>query len=156
MAQTRTFQRHALLPKPQDRTRFVPVIPQDAGLAFLLGDLAPEERRTLAEIVDRSDLLMVNERPWLLIQASPDLLDRLATFQAGVEDLEPDLHDEIEQDDDRDNDNPADRDGLLEDREDADEPEEDDPGEPEHADISSCLPAGFWGDGDPLPRRGRP
>src|SRR5204862_2327247 len=119
---------HLPAPRPAaqaaGRTRFVPVIPQDAGLVFLLGDLAPEERRTLAEIVDRSDLLMVNERPWLLIQASPDLLDRLAAFQAGVEDLEPDLHDEIEQDDDRDNDNPADRDGLLEDREDADKPEE--------------------------------
>ena len=85
MAQTRTFQRHALLPKPQDRTRFVPVIPQDAGLAFLLGDLAPEERRTLAEIVDRSDLLMVNERPWLLIQASPDLLDRLLFCTGEIE-----------------------------------------------------------------------
>src|SRR5258706_2297314 len=88
-----------LLPKPRHRTRFVPVIPEDAGLARLLGDLAPEERKALAEIVDRSDLLMVDGRPWLLVEATPGLLDRLAAFQDGVHDLQPDLHDEIEQDD---------------------------------------------------------
>ncbi len=112
MAQTRAFHRDALLPKPSSRTPFVPVIPhQDAGLARLLGDLVPEERRTLAEIVDRSDLLMVDGKPWLLVEATPGLVERLATFQAATEDLEPDLEDEGETDDDRDNDNPADQNG---------------------------------------------
>src|SRR5260221_6784676 len=94
---TRANRGAMLLPKPRDRTRFVPVIPEDAGLAHLLGDLAPAERKTLAEIVESADVLMVDGKPWLLVKATAGLLDRLAAFQAGGEDLEPDLHDEIEQ-----------------------------------------------------------
>src|SRR5258706_3169444 len=110
---TRANRGAMLLPKPRLRTAFVPVMPGiDAGLARLLGDLVPEERRTLAEIVDRSDLLMVDGKPRLLVEATPGLVERLATFQAATEDLEPDLEDEGETDDDRDNDNPADQNGL--------------------------------------------
>ena len=129
-----------------------PVIPhQDAGLARLLGDLVPEERRTLAEIVDRSDLLMVDGKPWLLVEATPGLVERLATFQAATEDLEPDLEDEGETDDDRDNDNPADQNGLREDLEDDDRGGvEHDGREPEEVDIAgAAMPRGWWGDADP-------
>ena len=69
-----------------------------AELAFALGALAPPERRAMAEIADTADLFTVDDKSWLLVPASPQLLDTLAAFGAEAEDREPGLDDEAETD----------------------------------------------------------
>ena len=95
--------RHMLIPKRARARPFVPVLPE-ADLAFAIGKLAPPERKALAQIVETADVLMVDGKPWLLLQADTRLLDTLAAFGAEAEDREPFMEDEIESDDDTTND----------------------------------------------------
>ena len=77
--------------------RTLPVFPDatGAGLEFFLGSLAPDERKALDWIVENADLIQVQDgAPYLLVQASPWLLDTLAAVGAEAEDRENDLEDE--------------------------------------------------------------
>ncbi len=85
--------REMLIPRPSRRRRFIPALP-DYELDHLIGKLAPPERMALAQICETADLLMGDDRPWLLVPADPRLLDTLANFGAEVEDRENDLEDE--------------------------------------------------------------
>ena len=67
-------------------------------LAFAIGDLAPDERKAMAAIAETADVLDVEGRLWLLVEASPWLLDILAAFGAEAEDRELCMVDEIESD----------------------------------------------------------
>ena len=73
--------------------RLIPAL-SDHELAFAVGALAPPEREAMAEIADTADLFTVAGRSWLLVPASPWLLDTLAAFGAKAEDRENDLDDE--------------------------------------------------------------
>ena len=48
----------------------------------------------MAEIADTADVLDVEGRAWLLVPASPWLIDALAAFGAEGEDREPGMDDE--------------------------------------------------------------
>ena len=98
----RPSRRHMLIPKGAFRP-FIPVLPE-ADLAFAIGRLAPPERKALAQIVETADVLMVENRSWLLVPADARLLDALAAFGAEAEDREPFMEDEVESDDDTTND----------------------------------------------------
>ena len=82
-----------LIPKPTRRHRkpFLPAL-DDVGLSLMLGGLAPRERKAMAAIAESADLLTIDDKSWLLVPASPQLLDTLAAF--GAEDREPCLEDE--------------------------------------------------------------
>ena len=58
------------------------------ALAWLTCDLGPPERRTLREIVERSDLAMVDGQPFIVAPVSGETLDTLAAFEAEGEDRE--------------------------------------------------------------------
>ena len=73
--------------------RFIPAL-ANHELAFAVGALAPPEREAMAEIADTADLFTVTGRSWLLVPASPWLIDTLAAFGAEAEDRENDLEDE--------------------------------------------------------------
>lgn len=101
--QSPEFERHARCPKPRVHN-FVPAV-RDEKLSRLIGRLAPPERRALAQIAETADLLIIEGRPWLLIQATDRLVDALAAFGAELEDREPtdlDDADVIEGDNDSD------------------------------------------------------
>ncbi len=106
-------------PKPKARTRFVPSLPEQE-LRWIIGKLAPAERKALAQIAETADLLPTEAGDFLLVPADPKLLDTLAAVGAEAEDRELDLHDEVETDasvslgteDDEDN---ADRESDAED-----------------------------------------
>ncbi|MGE3230255.1 MAG: hypothetical protein AB7J30_12555 [Hyphomicrobium sp.] len=101
------FQKYARCPKPRVFER-IPAVASEK-LAFLIGRMAPKEKRALAQIAATADLLIVEDRTWLLVPADRRLIDSLATFGAELEDLEPtDLEDGEEVDNDQNNDNPAD------------------------------------------------
>lgn len=68
-------------------------------MAQLIGSLAARERQALTQIAEAADLLMVDERPWLLVPASPWLIDTLAALNAECEDREPCMEDEPSYDD---------------------------------------------------------
>ena len=72
---------------------FVPAL-VDHELAFAVGALAPPEREAMAEIADTADLFTAAGRSWLLVPASPWLIDVLAAFGAEGEDRENCFEDE--------------------------------------------------------------
>ncbi len=87
--------KHFLCPKPRGRarTRFIPSLPE-AMQQRLIGDLAPAERKALAQIVETADLIEVEgASPFLLVPTTPKMIEALAAFGAELEDLEIDLHD---------------------------------------------------------------
>ena len=61
---------------------------RDENLARVIGRLTLPGRRALAQIAETKDLLIVEGRPWLRIQATDRLVDALAAFGAELEDLE--------------------------------------------------------------------
>ena len=66
----------------------------------------------MAEIAETADVLDVEGRSWLLVEASPWLLDILAAFGAETEDRELCMEDEIESDDHTNNDLEDECDGI--------------------------------------------
>jgi len=72
----------------------------------------------------------------LILPARPELLDALAAFGAEGEDREPILEDEKDEgeEDDRDSDNPADREAMTASGQSYDDEEDDDPREADHDD----------------------
>ncbi len=67
-----------LIPKPTERTPFVPqVCPVD--LPWVRAPLVPAERRALEAIVEYADLALVEDKLHLMIEATPELIDALAT-----------------------------------------------------------------------------
>jgi hypothetical protein len=100
-AQAPAFRKHARVPNPEGvRRTTLPGTTEDVGLERFLGDLAPNERKALDWIVENADLIRVREAaaPYLLVEASPWLLDTLAAFGAESEDRENDLEDEPSED----------------------------------------------------------
>ncbi len=112
--------------RPDTTKPFIPSIGA-TELAWLLAALVPAERKAMAEIADSADILNVDGETWPPVPVtSQETLDTLAEFASDGEDRENDLDDEHGEDDDRANDNPADRVALDEDMEPDDEPEQDD------------------------------
>ena len=66
----------------------------DRGLQLLLGRLAPEDHKALAQICETADLVVFQEKPHLLVPADAALIDRLGAFGADVEDCELEADDE--------------------------------------------------------------
>lgn len=99
-AQTDAFRKHASCPKPEGvRRGTLPTGAGEISLEHFLGSLAPDERKALDWIVENADLIQVQDgAPYLLVQASPWLLDTLASFGAKAEDRENDLEDEPSED----------------------------------------------------------
>lgn len=97
---------HMLVPKPTDRSHYLPAL-GEWELIYALTAAAPAEMRALAQIVATADVLDVEGKPWLLVPADPVLIEQLACFQAGNEDLENDLCDEPPETD-QDNDDAVD------------------------------------------------
>lgn len=60
--------------------------------------LTAKDRKALRHIVNHADVLEVQGRYWILVQASPLLLEQLSEFEAEFEDCEDDLCDEPETD----------------------------------------------------------
>lgn len=87
------------------RHNLIPVLPREA-LGFIIGNAAPDERKALAQIVETSDMIRLDDgREFLLTPATPALVDRLAAFNAEGEDREWQEEDDVEVDDDSDSDN---------------------------------------------------
>ena len=84
-------------------------------MPWFLGRLIPTERKALAAIVECADILTIDGELHLILPARPELLDALAAFGAEGEDREPILEDEKDEgeEDDRDSDNPADREAMT-------------------------------------------
>ncbi len=88
--------KHMLLPKPRERTEFIPAM-EGHWLSWLAGKLGPPERRALREIVETGDLVKENGHTYLIARVSSATIDALAAFEAEGEDREPiDLEDEPE------------------------------------------------------------
>ena len=104
---------HFLIPKPRC-TDTIPALP-DGELAWLAGRL-PDERRAMRYICQVADIFDVAGSAFLMVPVDRDakLIDILATFEAEAEDRENDLDDEPDEgeEDDRVNDNPADKAAL--------------------------------------------
>ncbi|MGE0733729.1 MAG: hypothetical protein AB7G15_15475 [Alphaproteobacteria bacterium] len=102
---TAAAKRHFLIPKGKYRREAMPALPEH--VAELLVRVTPAERQALETIVATADLIDVPGAPFLLVPATPALLDTLAAFDAAQADLEPDQDREAccDQDDDTDNDN---------------------------------------------------
>jgi hypothetical protein len=84
------------VPKPTGvERRTIPALPE-TELAFALGKLAHDERKAMDWIVENADLIRVRDDapPFLLVEASPWLLDTLAAYGAETGDRENDLEDE--------------------------------------------------------------
>ena len=111
--------RHFLIPKPRC-TDTIPALP-DGKLAWLAGQLGPEERRAMRYICLTADVLEVDDAAYLLVPVDRDhrLVDALAAFKAEGEDRENDLDDEPDEgmEDDSVNANPADAGALEDERE---------------------------------------
>ena len=111
--------KHFLCPKPKRKNRapFIPAV-SEIELPWFLGRLIPTERKALAAIVKHADLTLVEDTLHLMIEATPDLIDALAAYQAEGEDREFILEDEKDEgeEDDSDSDAPADRDAMMEER----------------------------------------
>ncbi len=93
--ETAKARRYFACPKPKDRTRFVPSLPYE-DLVWIIGKLAPAERKALAQIAETADLLPTEAGDFLLVPADAKLLDTLAAVGAEAEDRELDLHDDVE------------------------------------------------------------
>jgi hypothetical protein len=79
-------------------TAFIPDESQ-THLPFVLGGLAPTDRRALCAIVETVELLSVEGGPDLLVMpATAELIDTLAAFTSEAEDRENDLEDEEPED----------------------------------------------------------
>lgn len=115
MKQTRDFARHALVPRRPgaiklDYARAFSTLYLDSALA----KLTPPERAALRCLVDGGDLLEVEGEKFLLAHLDEDTLEILAAFEAELADFENDDEPEVDdEDDDRENDNPADPGGLA-------------------------------------------
>ena len=90
-------------PAPRDHAAFIPTLPYHEH-ANLLGNLAARERKALTQIAEAADLLIVEDRPWLLVPASAWLIDTLATLNAECEDRGPYMEDEEQPDDEENHD----------------------------------------------------
>ena len=98
MQYSRAARRHMLLPKGRYKKAPIPV-PSHHALPWVLGELAPAERRAMSEIADNADVLTVDGEIWLLVPVRhQDTLDALAAFATEGEDRENDLEDEVEVD----------------------------------------------------------
>ena len=87
------------------RASFIPSLPE-GDLAFIIGHAAPDDRKALAQIVETSDMIRLDDgREFLLTPATPALVDRLAAFNAEAEDREWQEEDDVEVDNDSDSDN---------------------------------------------------
>ena len=106
--QTAAARRHFLCPKNKAHRARLPLLPADVSAQ--LTRVGSAERKALEQIAETADLLDVPgaEQPYLLIPASPALLDVLAAFDAEQSDLEPETDagpdDEDDGDDDKAND----------------------------------------------------
>ena len=80
-----------LVPKSETVAPF-PVTPRqlEGALAYAIGRLAPDEVRVLSWIVEHADIIEVEgaNTAFLLVAATPELLDTLAAFDTEAEDLE--------------------------------------------------------------------
>ena len=90
-----------LLPKGRYTETSIPAV-SDVQLHWLTRKLGPAERRALRMIVETADLVIVDDRPHLIVPALDDLIDTLAAFEAEGEDRENDLEDEPQPDDEPD------------------------------------------------------
>ena len=86
---------HFLCPKPapEDRTPFIPAVPE-MDLPWVLAPLVPAERKALEAIVECADILTIDGEVHLILPARPELIDALAAYGAEGEDREPALEDE--------------------------------------------------------------
>ncbi len=88
--------KNMLLPKPRERSEFIPAM-EGHWLSWLAGKLGPPERRALREIVETGDLVKENGHTYIVARLSSATIDALAAFEAEGEDREPmDLEDEPE------------------------------------------------------------
>lgn len=95
--QKRTRRSDMLLPKPAKQNVIKAL--NDQKLAWYLGRRAPRDMRALTRICETADIIEAAGETWLLVQADSCLIDDLASFQAELTDLEPEV------DDDKDSDN---------------------------------------------------
>lgn len=68
-----------MFPKPRGKRRhkYIPTLPQEA-LNHIIGEAAPDERKALAQIVETSDIIRLEDGTELLVTpATPALVDRL-------------------------------------------------------------------------------
>ena len=84
----RVSPKHMAVPKPEDRTPYMP-LRLNGIMDFAIGQLAPDERRALDQIAETADLVEVEGcSPYLLIPTTPALLDILAALGAEAMDRE--------------------------------------------------------------------
>ena len=74
-------------------------------LGDLVDKLSPDERRAMRFIVEYGDVLIVEGRPWLLVPADRQLLDKLVAFEAVVDDIEAEYEGDLHEDREPDHDN---------------------------------------------------
>jgi hypothetical protein len=107
---TPSFKKHALILRAGRKARpFIPAL-EVGELSFLLGKLAPAERKAMAQIAETADLLVTEVGAFLLVPADAKLLDSLAAFGAATADRENDLCDEPSSDDEPNQDDEPDQD----------------------------------------------
>ncbi|MGE0117665.1 MAG: hypothetical protein AB7S71_01405 [Dongiaceae bacterium] len=70
------------------------------SISHIVERLIPAERRAMAEIADTADLLLIDDRTYIVAQVSPATVDALAAFDAQGEDLEVDNDDKCQAEDD--------------------------------------------------------
>ncbi len=89
----RDTDRHFLIPKRGGADDTLPAMGSHQ-LAFVIGALAPTERRALMQIAETADLLETSAGPFMLVPVDADLIDMLAAVGAETDDRESDLQDE--------------------------------------------------------------